>query len=150
MSFKLLKKRIGYDVIAVAGKKSHRFMVIGLILWIKSNTSNGVASCFQYYNLKFTINNSDKKEKKQNKGIFSSKFSNKPVSKILTIMTAVKERLQKYCQTIYSHSGIDKIWILKNSKEINGNFRFVFVIKNWFYQNFWLFNRALYTKLYFS
>lgn len=33
------------------------------------------------------------------------------------IFSAVKERLQKYCYTVYSHSGINHMWILKTSKE---------------------------------
>ena len=54
--------------------------------------------------------------------IAGSSFSTKPLSKILTsILTAVKEGLKKYCDVIYSHSGINQIWILKNSKELLDN-----------------------------
>jgi hypothetical protein len=34
------------------------------------------------------------------------------------IMSAVKEGQQKYCETVYSRSGINDMWILKNSKDI--------------------------------
>ena len=38
---------------------------------------------------------------------------------ILTkIMSAVKEGQQKYCETVYSRSGINDVWILENSKDI--------------------------------
>ena len=52
----------------------------------------------------------------------SSRCSTKPLSKLLTsILTAVKEGLKKYCNSIYSHSGINQMWILKNSKELLDN-----------------------------
>ena len=54
--------------------------------------------------------------------IAGSSCSTKPLSKILTsILTAVKEGLKKYCDVIYSHSGINQMWILKNSKELLDN-----------------------------
>ena len=54
--------------------------------------------------------------------IAGSSCSTKPLSKILTsILTAVKEGLKKYCDVIYSHSGIVQMWILKNSKELFDN-----------------------------
>ena len=31
--------------------------------------------------------------------------------------------LQKYCETVYSRSGINHMWILKNSKELLDNFK---------------------------
>jgi hypothetical protein len=38
---------------------------------------------------------------------------------ILTkIISAVKEGQQKYCETVYSRSGINHMWILKNSKDL--------------------------------
>ena len=36
-------------------------------------------------------------------------------------MTTVKDGLKKYCDVIYSHSGINQMWILKNSKELLDN-----------------------------
>ena len=37
-------------------------------------------------------------------------------------MTTVKDGLKKYCDVIYSRSGINQMWILKNSKELLENF----------------------------
>ena len=52
----------------------------------------------------------------------SAKCSTKPLSQILTqILTAVKEGLQKYCDTAYARSGVNQMWILKNSKELLEN-----------------------------
>ena len=52
----------------------------------------------------------------------SSSCSTKPMSKLLTsILTTVKEGLKKYCNSIYSHCGINQMWILKNSKELLDN-----------------------------
>ena len=49
----------------------------------------------------------------------SAKCSTKPLSKLLTsILTAVKTGLQKYCDISYSMSGINQMWILKNSKDL--------------------------------
>jgi len=49
----------------------------------------------------------------------SSSCSTKPLSKLLTvILTKVKEGLKKYCDTIYSRSGVNQMWILKNSKQL--------------------------------
>ena len=49
----------------------------------------------------------------------SDKCSTKPLSQILTrILTAVKERFQKYCDTAYARSGVNQMWILKNSTEL--------------------------------
>ena len=49
----------------------------------------------------------------------SAKCSTKPLSQILTrILTADKEGLQKYCDTAYARSGVNQMWILKNSKEL--------------------------------
>ena len=49
----------------------------------------------------------------------SSRCSTKPLSILLTkILTHIKQGLQKYCATAYSRSGINQMWILKNSKEL--------------------------------
>ena len=49
----------------------------------------------------------------------SSKCSTKPLSILLTkLLTHIKQGLQKYCETSYSRSGVNQIWILKNSKEL--------------------------------
>ena len=49
----------------------------------------------------------------------SSTCSTKELSIHLTnILSAVKEGQQKYCETVYSRSGINHMWILKNSKEL--------------------------------
>ena len=47
-----------------------------------------------------------------------------PLSQILTrVLTAVKEGLQKYWYTAYARSGVNKMWILKNSKELSENLK---------------------------
>ena len=49
----------------------------------------------------------------------SSKCSTKPLSIILTkLLTHIKQGLQKYCETAYLRSGVNQMWILKNSKEL--------------------------------
>ena len=49
----------------------------------------------------------------------SSKCSTKPLSILLTkLLTHLKKGLQKYCETAYSRSGVNQMWILKNSKEL--------------------------------
>ena len=49
----------------------------------------------------------------------SSKCSTKTLSILLTkLLTHIKQGLQKYCETAYSRSGINQMWILKNSKEL--------------------------------
>ena len=50
----------------------------------------------------------------------SAKCTTKLLSKLLTsILTAVKEGLQSYHNTCYSHSGINSMWILlKNLKDL--------------------------------
>ena len=54
----------------------------------------------------------------------SAKCSIKPLSQILTrILTAVKEGLQKYCDTAYARGGVNQMWILKNSKELLENLK---------------------------
>ena len=45
--------------------------------------------------------------------------STKPLSILLTkLLTHIKQGLQKYCETAYSRSGVNQMWILKNSKEL--------------------------------
>ena len=39
------------------------------------------------------------------------------------ILSAVKEGQQKYCETVYSRSGINRMWILKNSKDLLDNLK---------------------------
>jgi hypothetical protein len=39
------------------------------------------------------------------------------------ILSAVKEGQQKYCETVYSCSGINHMWILKNSKDLLDNLK---------------------------
>ena len=49
----------------------------------------------------------------------SSKCSTKPLSILLTkLLSSIKQGLQKYCETASSRSGINQMWILKNSKEL--------------------------------
>jgi hypothetical protein len=49
----------------------------------------------------------------------SAKCSTKPLSKLLTcILSAVKTGLQSYCNTSYSRSGVNQMWILKNYKDM--------------------------------
>jgi hypothetical protein len=38
-------------------------------------------------------------------------------------MSAVKEGQHKYCETVYSRSGINHMWILKNSKDLLDNLK---------------------------
>ena len=54
----------------------------------------------------------------------SSTCSTKELSIHLTkILSAVKEGQQKYCETVYSRSGINHKWILKNSKDLLDNLK---------------------------
>ena len=54
----------------------------------------------------------------------SSKCSTKSVSILLTkVLSEIKSGLQKYCSTVYSRSGINQMWILKNSKELLENLK---------------------------
>ena len=49
----------------------------------------------------------------------SSKCSTKPLSILLTkLLTHIKHGLQKYCETSYSRSEVNQMWILKNSKKL--------------------------------
>jgi hypothetical protein len=41
---------------------------------------------------------------------------------VVEIMSAVKEGQQKYCETVYSCSGINHMHILENSKDLLDNF----------------------------
>jgi hypothetical protein len=48
-----------------------------------------------------------------------SKCSTKPLSMLRTkILTAVKGKLQTYCGTAYARSGVNLMWIIKNSKKL--------------------------------
>jgi hypothetical protein len=52
----------------------------------------------------------------------SSKCSTKPLSLLLTkLLTAIEESPPRYCSTAYSRSGVNQMWILKNSKELLEN-----------------------------
>ena len=54
----------------------------------------------------------------------TSTCSTKELSIHLTkILSAVKEGQQKYCETVYSRSGINHMWILKNSKDLLDNLK---------------------------
>ena len=54
----------------------------------------------------------------------SSTCSTKELSIHLTkILSAVKEGQQKYCETVYSRSDINHMWILKNSKDLLDNLK---------------------------
>ena len=54
----------------------------------------------------------------------SSTCSTKELSIHLTkILSAVKEGQQKYCEIVYSRSGINHMWILKNSKDLLDNLK---------------------------
>jgi hypothetical protein len=54
----------------------------------------------------------------------SSTCSTEELSIHLTkIMSAVKEEKHKYCETVYSRSGINHMWILKNSKDLLDNLK---------------------------
>ena len=49
----------------------------------------------------------------------SLKCSTKPLSIPSTkLLTHIKQGLQKYCETSYSRSWVNQMWILKNSKEL--------------------------------
>ena len=49
----------------------------------------------------------------------SARCSTKPLSILLTkLLTHIKQGLQKYCETAYCRSGVNEMWILKNSKEL--------------------------------
>ena len=49
----------------------------------------------------------------------SANCTTKPLSKLLTsILSAIKSGLQKYCDACYSTSGVNQMWILKNSKDL--------------------------------
>ena len=68
----------------------------------------------------------------------SSKCSTKPLSFLHTrLHTNIKQGLQKYCETTYSRSGVNQMWIIKNSKELldhlqSPNFDLITNIKSWF------------------
>ena len=52
----------------------------------------------------------------------SSKYSTKPLSiQLKKLLTHIKQGLQKYCETSFSSSEVNQMWILKNSKELLGH-----------------------------
>ena len=55
--------------------------------------------------------------------LFSRVDSLKQVFHLTKILSAVKEGQQKYCETVYSRSGINHMWILKNSKDLLDNLK---------------------------
>jgi hypothetical protein len=58
----------------------------------------------------------------------------------------VKEKLQTYCATTYARSGVNQLWILKNSKDLKAqNFSQINSIKT--YEFFTLYTIILYDKL---
>ena len=49
----------------------------------------------------------------------SSKFTTKQLSSLLTkILTVIKTGLEKYCSIKTSHTGVNNMWILKNSTNL--------------------------------
>jgi hypothetical protein len=64
----------------------------------------------------------------------SSKCSTKPPSLLLTkLLTTIKESLLRYCFTTYSRSGVNQIWILKNSKDKLSRCRYNDLVCNYNY-----------------
>ena len=50
---------------------------------------------------------------------FYATVTTKPLSIVLTkLLTHIKQGLPKYCEASYSRSGVNQMWILKNSKEL--------------------------------
>ena len=72
----------------------------------------------------------------------SSKCTTKPLSILLTkLLTHIKRGLQKYCEKAYSRSGVNQMWILKNSKELldhlkSPNFNLITNIKSLIFRPF--------------
>ena len=66
----------------------------------------------------------------------SSRCSTKLLSILLAkLLTHIKQGLQKYCESAYSRSGVNQMWILKNSKELlehlqSPNFNHIISIKS--------------------
>ena len=55
----------------------------------------------------------------------SARCSTKPLSFFLSkLLTNIKQGLQKYCETAYSRSEANQMWILKNSKELLEHLKF--------------------------
>ena len=73
----------------------------------------------------------------------SSKCSTKPLSIHLTkLLTHIKQGLKKHCETAYSKSGVNQMWILKNSKESlehleSPNFNHITSIKSFDFSTFY-------------
>jgi hypothetical protein len=63
------------------------------------------------------IRHSQKEEFEDTKGVIKSSIH------LTKIMSAVKEGQQKYCETVYSRSGINHMWILKNSNDLLDNLK---------------------------
>ena len=54
----------------------------------------------------------------------SVRCSTKPLSQVITtILTVVKEDLQRYCSITYARSVVNQMWILINSKELLDNLK---------------------------
>ena len=51
---------------------------------------------------------------------FNDEYVQNPNCRIILtkLLTHIKQGLQKYCETAYSRSGVNQMWILKNSKEL--------------------------------
>ena len=59
----------------------------------------------------------------------SYKCSTKPFSELLTsIVSAIKDGLQSYCETAYSRGGVNQMWILKNAKDLLKYIQFFFCL----------------------
>ena len=71
----------------------------------------------------------------------SARCFTKHLSILLTkLLTHIKQGLQKYCETAYSRSGMNQMWILKNSKELlehlkSPNFNNITSIKSFDFSN---------------
>ena len=68
----------------------------------------------------------------------SAKCTTKPLSILLTkLLTHIQRGLQKYCETACYRSGVNKMWILKNSKEhlTSPNFNHTPSIKSFYFLN---------------
>ena len=73
--------------------------------------------------------------------VHQSVLLSKPLSIILTkSLTRIKQGLQKYCETSFSRSGVNQMWILKNSKELlehlqSPNFNHITNINSFYFSN---------------
>jgi hypothetical protein len=56
--------------------------------------------------------------------MLNNKEINHGSQNVLRVLTwTVKEGQQKYCESVYSRSGINHMWILKNSKDLLDNLK---------------------------